>query len=178
MLNTACPTCLKLRLAENGRSFMPLPIQIAHSLKNGRNQIMLLLGLTMITLALAPLPASFSVPQERFFQVKASSFEYSPAVLRVNPGDHVTIELASEDVVHGIYIDGYDLEVRADPGQPARLSFAANKTGFFRLRCSITCGALHPFMIGQLKVGVNWLFWKAIGEAILAALAGFWMVFK
>jgi heme/copper-type cytochrome/quinol oxidase subunit 2 len=132
----------------------------------------------MVALALAPPPASVVAAQERFFRVKASNFEYSPAVLHVNPGDRVTIELASEDVVHGIYIDGYDLEVHADPGQPERLSFVANQTGSFRLRCSVTCGALHPFMIGQLKVGVNWSFWKAIGEAILAALAGFWMVFK
>jgi heme/copper-type cytochrome/quinol oxidase subunit 2 len=149
-----------------------------HLLKNHRTQITLLLGLAMVALALAPLPASITAAQERFFRVKASNFEYSPAVLRVNPGDRVTVELASEDVVHGIYIDGYNLEVHADPGQPERLSFVANKTGSFRLRCSVTCGALHPFMIGQLKVGVNWSFWKAIGEAILAALAGFWMVFK
>jgi heme/copper-type cytochrome/quinol oxidase subunit 2 len=157
---------------------MPFPIQIVHSPKNRRSQIALLLGFAMVALALAPRPASSSAAQERFFQVKASSFEYSPAVLHVNPGDQVTIELASEDVVHGIYIDGYDLEVHADPGQPARLSFAANKTGSFRLRCSVTCGALHPFMSGQLKVGVNWPFWKAIGEAILAALAGLWMALK
>jgi heme/copper-type cytochrome/quinol oxidase subunit 2 len=138
----------------------------------------LLLGLAMVVLALAPLPTSVSAAQERFFRVKASNFEYSPAVLRVNPGDHVTVELASEDVVHGIYIDGYDLEVHADPGQRARLSFVADKAGSFRLRCSVTCGALHPFMTGQLKVGVNWLFWKALGEAILAALAGFWVFVK
>jgi heme/copper-type cytochrome/quinol oxidase subunit 2 len=157
---------------------MPSPLQFAQSLKSRRIQIALLLGLAMIALALAPAPAPLSAPRERFFQVKASRFEYSPAVLHVNPGDQVTIELASEDVVHSIYIDDYGLEVQADPGQAARLSFVANQAGVFRLRCSVTCGALHPFMTGQLKVGVNWLFWKALGEALLAALAGFWMAFK
>jgi hypothetical protein len=29
-------------------------------------------------------------------------------------------------------------------------------------------------MIGQLQVGVNWLFWKALASAVLAVLAGFW----
>jgi heme/copper-type cytochrome/quinol oxidase subunit 2 len=139
---------------------------------------MLLLGTAMAVLALAPPPASNPAAQERFFRVQASDFEYSPAVLRVNPGDRVTIELAAEDVVHGLSIDGYNLEVQADPGQPARLSFVANQAGSFRWRCSVTCGALHPFMIGQLKVGVNWLFWKAIGAAILAALASFWWAAK
>jgi heme/copper-type cytochrome/quinol oxidase subunit 2 len=157
---------------------MPVSIPTINLFKNRRTQIALLLGIAMVALALVPLPASVSAPQARFFRVKASDFDYSPAVLRVNPGDRVTIELAAQDVVHGIYIDGYDLEVHADPGQPARLSFVANKTGSFRLRCSVTCGALHPFMTGQLKVGVNWLFWKALGEAMLAVLAGFWMAVK
>jgi heme/copper-type cytochrome/quinol oxidase subunit 2 len=110
--------------------------------------------------------------------VEASSFAYSPAILHVNPGDRVTIELVSQDVVHGLFIDGYDLEVHADPGQPSRLSFVADQPGSFRFRCSVTCGALHPFMIGQLKVGINWLFWKALGSAVLAALAGLWIGIK
>ena len=130
----------------------------------------------MLSLALVPLPTSISRPQERYFRIQAGSFSYSPSVLHVNPGDRVTIELASQDVTHGIYIDGYNLEVQADPGQPARLSFIANRPGSFRLRCSVTCGALHPFMIGKLKVGVNWLFWKALAGATLAAFAGFWLV--
>jgi plastocyanin len=30
-------------------------------------------------------------PKERKFRIQASQFEYSPAVLSVNPGDRVTI---------------------------------------------------------------------------------------
>jgi plastocyanin len=145
-------------------------------LKDRRIQVLFFLSLALVSLALVPLPAASSVPQERLFRVEAKDFRYSPSVLHVNPGDRVTIELVSEDVVHGIFIDGYDLEVHADPGQPARLSFVANQAGSFRLRCSVTCGALHPFMIGQLKVGINWLFWKALGGAILSVFAGFWVV--
>ena len=153
---------------------MPAFTKLDRSLKDQPVRTLFFLGLAWGFLALVPLPASFSAPQERFFQVQAGSFNYSPSQLHVNPGDRVTIELASQDVVHGIYIDGYDLEVHADPGQPARLSFVAVKPGSFRFRCSVTCGALHPFMIGQLKVGVNWLFWKALASAVLAVLAGFW----
>ena len=159
---------------ENERLLMPVLAKITYLLRS--RQIILLLGLVLVSLA--PLPASFSVPRERYFQVRANSFAYSPSLLRVNPGDRVTIELDSDDVVHGIYIDGYELEVHADPGQPARISFVADKAGSFRFRCSITCGALHPFMIGQLRVGVNWLLWKGLGGAILAAVAGFWMARK
>ena len=118
--------------------------------------------------ALAPSTAVFTA--ERFFHVDAGNFTYSPAVLYANPGDRVTIELASTDVVHGLYVDGYDLNVIADPGQPATLSFIADRPGTFRLRCSVTCGALHPFMTGKIQVGPNLLFWRGIGLALLAFL--------
>jgi heme/copper-type cytochrome/quinol oxidase subunit 2 len=120
--------------------------------------------------AFAPLPHSASVPSEREFRMEAGDFAYAPAVLQVNPGDKVTIELASTDVVHGLYVDGYDLSVTADPGEPASLTFIADRPGTFRLRCSVTCGALHPFMVGKLQVGSNQLLWRGIGLAFLALL--------
>jgi heme/copper-type cytochrome/quinol oxidase subunit 2 len=121
--------------------------------------------------AFAPLPLAQLRPAERFFRVEASQYAFTPAVLKVNPGDRVTIELASTDVVHGLYLDGYDLKVMADPGQTATLSFIANQSGMFRFRCSVTCGDLHPFMIGKLYVGANTLFWRGLGLALLAVLA-------
>lgn len=116
------------------------------------------------------------VPAEIVHRVDASRYEYTPAVLRANHGDHVTIELVATDVVHGLFLDGYNLEVSADPGQTARLQFVADRSGSFRFRCSITCGPLHPFMIGKLVVAPNWLAWKALAAAFLAAGIGTWMV--
>lgn len=128
----------------------------------------LIFGMAVLTVAFAPVPITPKTPTDRFFHVDAESFAYSPAVLTVNPGDQVTIELASTDVVHGLYVDGYDVSVIADPGQPATLTFVTDKSGTFRLRCSITCGALHPFMLGKLQVGTNLLFWRGIGLAFVA----------
>jgi heme/copper-type cytochrome/quinol oxidase subunit 2 len=120
-------------------------------------------------IAFTPLPVHASSPAQRTFRVEASQFAYDPAVIQVNPGDTVTIELVSKDVVHGLYVDGYDLSVSADPGQTARLTFTANKSGSFRLRCNEPCGALHPFMIGKLQVGTNSSLQRAIGLSFLAA---------
>ena len=47
----------------------------------------------------------------------------------------------------------------------------AARRGKFRYRCSVTCGALHPFMIGELIVGPNDFFWRASGAALIT-LAG------
>lgn len=125
--------------------------------------------------AFAPLPHITPVPTERFFHIEAGDFAYSPAVLQVYPGDNVTIELSSTDVVHGLYVDGYDLNVTADPGQPATLSFIADRSGTFRLRCSVTCGALHPFMTGKLQVGSNLFLWRGIGLTFVALLGIFFI---
>jgi heme/copper-type cytochrome/quinol oxidase subunit 2 len=130
------------------------------------------LAVAALAVAFVPLPSSRFLPVERHIRLEASSFEYSPAVISVNPGDRVTIELASSDVVHGFYLDGYGLSVTADPGQPARLTFVASRPGTFRFRCSVTCGPLHPFMAGKLQVGPDWLFWRAVGLAALAAIGG------
>jgi heme/copper-type cytochrome/quinol oxidase subunit 2 len=119
----------------------------------------------------APLLVRAVPPTRRTFRVEASQFAYAPAALDVNPSDTVTIELVSMDVVHGLYLDGYSVSVTADPGQTARLTFTADKSGSFRFRCNVPCGALHPFMIGKLQVGPNTWLWRAIALTVLAALA-------
>jgi heme/copper-type cytochrome/quinol oxidase subunit 2 len=76
-------------------------------------------------------------------------------------------------VVHGLYVDGYDVSVEADPGQTATLTFVADKSGSFRFRCNVTCGAMHPFMIGKLNVGTNAWLYRSIGLAFLAVVGIF-----
>ncbi len=123
----------------------------------------------------APVSSLAAAPAERVFRIQASQFQYLPAELQVNPGDHVTIELVATDVVHGLSIDGYNLQTSADPGQTARLSFTSSQEGTFRFRCTVTCGSLHPFMIGKLHVGQNNLLWRAAALAGLALLGSAWL---
>jgi heme/copper-type cytochrome/quinol oxidase subunit 2 len=127
-------------------------------------------------IALVPAPPPLAAPTERQIRIEAGSFNYTPAVIAVNPGDRVTLELASADVVHGLYLDGYGLSLVAEPGQTAQLTFAADRPGSFRFRCSVTCGPLHPFMIGKLVVGPNWLMYRAVGLSVLSVIAGLWLL--
>jgi heme/copper-type cytochrome/quinol oxidase subunit 2 len=132
--------------------------------------LLLLLATAGLVVAFALLPVPALASQERSFRIDARQFAYAPSELAVNPGDTVTIQLVSMDVVHGLYIDGYDLSIEADPGQTAMLTFTADKQGSFRFRCNVTCGAMHPFMIGKLTVGTNdWLV-RSIGLAVIAVL--------
>lgn len=109
---------------------------------------------------------------DRVITIEASSFEYSPPVIRARPGERITIELVATDVVHGLYVDGYDFSLTAEPGTTARGTFVADRVGTFRIRCSTPCGPLHPFMIGKLQVGPNRLFWTAAWVALAIAVTG------
>jgi heme/copper-type cytochrome/quinol oxidase subunit 2 len=134
----------------------------------------LLLAIVALLILFLPLPRVSAAPQERVFRLEASQFAYSPEVLKVNTGDRVTIELVALDVVHGLAIDGYNLQTSADPGQTASLTFVADRQGSFRFRCTQTCGNMHPFMIGKLQVGHNDLLWRVGLLASVFLLAVVW----
>ncbi len=92
-----------------------------------------ILAAFVLLVVFIPLSAGATVPTERSFRIEASRFEYSPAILEVNPGDKVTIELVATDVVHGLSIDGYNLETTADPGKTTRHNFYCRSAGFIPL---------------------------------------------
>jgi plastocyanin len=128
------------------------------------------------------------VPQERSFSVHLRKYEYDPPVIRVNRGDTVRLKFVAEDVVHGFYLEGHDLDATAAPMRSAvqllrpstgkretleEVSFAATREGKFRFRCSQTCGYLHPFMLGELIVRPNRLLPVSIGLTVGILLGGF-----
>lgn len=121
---------------------------------------------------LAPLPLAAAPPAARVVRIEAGSFAFAPAVVRLTTHDRVTLEVVATDVAHGVYVDGYDVSVQAEPGQTARLSFVASRPGVFRLRCSVTCGPLHPFMVGKLYVGPGLAWWRGLVVLGIAAAAG------
>lgn len=139
-----------------------------------RSRHIVVLAVLALAAAFVALPgrAQTTAPTERTLHIEAGQYQFTPGTVAVNQWDRVTIELVATDVVHGLYLDGYDLELTADPGQTARLTFVATRPGTFRFRCSVSCGALHPFMIGKLRVGPNRMLWVGVGLALLAAGAG------
>ncbi|HRL12359.1 MAG TPA: cupredoxin domain-containing protein [Aggregatilineales bacterium] len=110
-------------------------------------------------------------PTEHHFTIDASQYDFSPGRLTVNQGDRVILTVNALDVVHGLYLDGYGVQARVTPGESARIAFTADHAGKFRYRCSVSCGELHPFMIGELVVTPNNPFWKAAALAVIGAAA-------
>jgi polyferredoxin/plastocyanin len=109
-------------------------------------------------------------------ELKAKKFYYTPNIVKVQKGDNVTIRLISQDVHHGFYLDGYEIQTDAVPGRDGTLTFVADKSGKFNFRCSVTCGEFHPYMIGYLKVEPNYLFYAGITVILLMMLGSIFFV--
>ena len=142
-------------------------------LRQKLSPVTLAFALAALLIALLPVPA-LAAPAERTLRIEAGNFAFNPGVLRANPGDRVTIDLVSKDVVHGFSIDGYPVDLLAEPGHTARVTFVADRAGSFKVRCSVACGNLHPFMTGKLEVGPNLLLYRTAALGLLAFVFGAW----
>lgn len=125
-------------------------------------------------------------PRLHTINVVAHRYAFEPAVIRVERGDEVRLRFASKDVVHGFRLEGYDLDVAIEPlrrevmlrrtgGPPEavqEVAFVATRSGKFRYRCSMTCGAMHPFMGGELIVGPNRLLHASSAAAVGLLVGG------
>lgn len=124
-----------------------------------------------------PIPISAASPQARRIQIDARQFAYAPETFVVHRGDTITLHLESSDAAHGLFIDGYEVNLQAEPGKSAEVTFVADKEGTFKFRCSIPCGTLHPFMIGELNVEPNEPRARAIVVTLIVAVGAliyFW----
>lgn len=115
-------------------------------------------------------PSRGAAPVEREFIITAHQFAYDPPRIRVNVGDRVTLRVRSADVAHGLYLDPYGINVKVPPLEERVIQFVADRPGKLRYRCSVICGSLHPFMVGEIVVEPNRPLAGALG---LAAAIGF-----
>ncbi|MDA2933088.1 hypothetical protein MYX82_01960 [Acidobacteria bacterium AH-259-D05] len=156
---------------------------------HGLGFLLIVTGLGAVGFLLAP---AGQAPREREITIRAHRYGYDPGVIRVNRGDTIRLRFISEDVIHGFYLEGYDLDVRIFPMRSTaelrrptqtdkmelveEVVFSADREGKFRFRCSQTCGFLHPFMLGELIVEPNRLLPVSIGLALGVLLGGFMVV--
>jgi polyferredoxin/plastocyanin len=103
-------------------------------------------------------------------RLMAGKFAFDPPRLTVDAGDRVTFRIRSRDVAHGFTVEGTGIETTVLPGREARVTVPAEHAGKLRYRCSVVCGPLHPFMVGEIVVRPNpW----PLGGGVLALAVGF-----
>ena len=97
-------------------------------------------------------------------------FAFSPPRISVEAGDRVSFRIRSLDITHGFAVEGTGVDVTVLPGRETRVTVPAGQGGKIRFRCSVICGPLHPFMVGEIIVRPNpWPLWGGG----LALLVGF-----
>ena len=87
-------------------------------------------------------------------------FAFSPPRVSVEAGDRVTFRIRSLDITHGFAVEGTGVDATILPGREVRVTVQAGRPGKIRYRCSVICGPLHPFMVGEIIVEPNrWPLW-------------------
>jgi nitrous-oxide reductase len=79
-----------------------------------------------------------------------------PTSFEVQRGDTVTVHLTNieqtTDELHGLGLNGYNINIVADPGETKTVTFEADKPGVFAYYCTNFCSALHQEMQGYMLV--------------------------
>ncbi len=100
-------------------------------------------------------------------------------VLEVNKGDRILFRVISRDATHGFYIDGYttsDQKIFVLPGRVLEVGpITFDREGKFKLRCSVTCGPLHPFMVMDIVVRPNIQYYSLLISTL--AVSGFTLLY-
>lgn len=99
-----------------------------------------------------PGPTGKLVDGVRVIEMKARKFEFDPAKVVVRSGEKVRLKVTSEDVKHGIDIEGYEIDRDLKPGETEIIEFTAGKPGNQHFHCSVYCGKGHNKMHGTLVV--------------------------
>ena len=85
-------------------------------------------------------------PQQRLIQLAVSGTTMSPSHLQADEGDILTVSVMA-DKYEEVHLHGYDKHFFPSPGQPATLTFSADKTGSFVIEIEATSTPL-----GELSV--------------------------
>jgi cytochrome c oxidase subunit 2 len=84
--------------------------------------------------------------------VVSKSFSFKPDPLKVPKGAVVDFYLTSQDIVHGFYIDGTDVNLMAIPNAVTYGQARFTKPGKYQVICHEFCGLGHQDMVGTIEV--------------------------
>jgi cytochrome c oxidase subunit 2 len=111
---------------------------------------LLLIAAGAAGVAKATLAAANGSP--RVIRIEARKFAYAPNLIRIAPGEAVTLALLALDFPHGFNIPGLKLRADLAPGQVVTLQLKVEQAGQYAFLCDNFCGSGHEEMHGTLIV--------------------------
>ena len=104
----------------------------------------------------------------RIIEIRAFQFGWDPEIITIDAGEKVIFRVEGDKVVaHGFYIDGQDFQMYIPPLETVDVGpIVFNTPGKVKIRCSVTCGPLHPFMVADIIVEPNYPYFAFLISSI------------
>lgn len=84
---------------------------------------------------------------EETLKIEAKNWEFDKKEYTIPADKDVAIELNNIEGVHGVMIEGEDVNIEGDESKVVNL-----KPGEYTLRCTVPCGTGHAQMVSKLVV--------------------------
>jgi cytochrome c oxidase subunit 2 len=91
-------------------------------------------------------PSGRSQNHSRQIVVHAKRFAFTPAEITVKKGQTTRLVLISDDVTHGLTVEGLSINAEIRKGRKTIVPVTPTQTGDFPGSCSIFCGSGHRDM--------------------------------
>jgi cytochrome c oxidase subunit II len=78
--------------------------------------------------------------------IHAKQFAFSPGSITLKKGETVKLVLISDDVPHGLTVEGLGIQAEISPGKPTEVVVTPAAAGDFPGSCFVFCGASHRDM--------------------------------
>jgi cytochrome c oxidase subunit 2 len=115
------------------------------------NHSAFLRGLIFSGIVLVACAAADKAESAQTITISAHRFAFEPNEITVKKGQEVTLILQSQDVTHGLVIEGLTVRTEVKKGQSTEVKFTPQSAGTFNGKCAHFCGSGH----GQMTFTVH-----------------------
>jgi len=155
-------TYFAVKYRRRSPSELPPPNAGSHKLEIGVSTVLLLLSMTIFVWGAAIFMQQTRLPKDGLeISVVGKQwmwkFEHPTGQREINElhvpvGAKVKLTMATEDVIHALYIPDFRLQYQVVPGRYTYAWFEATQTGKYHLYCNMYCGTNHSGMGGWVYV--------------------------
>lgn len=84
--------------------------------------------------------------------IVAKIWAFTPKEIRVPVNSKISFQVTSQDVTHGMLLQGTNINITIIPGQIAKFEHTFTTPGTYQYVCHEYCGVGHQAMFGQIIV--------------------------
>jgi cytochrome c oxidase subunit II len=109
-------------------------------------------GLLFSGIVLSACAIADSAQSPQTITISAHRFAFEPNEITVKKGQEVTLVIQSQDVTHGLVIEGLGVRTEVKKGKSSEVKFTPQNGGTFNGKCAHYCGSGHGKMTFTVHV--------------------------